>query len=301
MECSLVSVLPFRNGWRAEFRMEVDGRRAKGKRLRKVVKADTERDAWVVAQGMAREMTIDAAETMSDLVEAYARSLCGGNVTTYTRDCYRRAARRAASYFDTYPISCGKFGETEAADYMTRRLGDGAAVNTVRHEISVIRMALRERDLPDPYKVVGLPDNRRKDGITNEKRERLEALLRAIQGPTALAAWLAYGCRLQVGEIAALSLDDAPMDRDELRIRNSVGHDGLLGPARRRRTVPIAGEPLRRLRTHELTAECRGGYLFGTTGSHASPHVLSRKWSAIARAAGISLSLNDLRRLGGGA
>ena len=298
MEYEVTSVLPFRDRWRAEFRMTRKGEKVPYERTRKVICAESESDAVAKAKAMAEAMTIDAADTMEALLEAFCHAIGGAHVAEDTKKGYVKAAKRAIGYFERYPSRCGSFGCTEASDYARLRSDDGAAPNTVRQEITVIRMALRERGLPDPYKAAGLPQRRRREFDQGQIR-RLAALLKVIKGPMGLAAWLAYDCGLLTGEIAALHADDAPRDENVLRIRNVVGQDGCLREAQRPRTVEVRGDALRRLRTHEFMAPQRDGYLFGTTGSHANPQVLARKWTAIAQASGICLTLGDLRAIGG--
>lgn len=297
MEYEVTSVLPFRDKWRAEFRTLKNGAKVPYERVRKVINAETESAAWTAAKAVAKTMTIDASETMEALLDAFSRTVDSAQIAEDTKKGYAKAARRAMAYFERYPQRCERFGCADAKSYARRRIDGGAASNTVRQEISVIRMALREHGLPDPYAFVGLPPRGRGEFNRNELR-RLEGVLRAIEGPMGLAAWLAYGCRLTTGEIAALHTDNAPRDENVLRIRNAVGQDGLLRRARRPRTVSVEGDVLRRLRTHVLVALRGDGYLFGTTGSHANPQVLAHKWAAIAHAAGLRLTLNDLRAAG---
>ena len=298
MEYEVTSVLPFRDRWRAEFRMMKKGEKVPHERIRRVVTAESESAAVAKAKAMAEEMTIDAAGTMDALLEAFCRTVGGAAVAEDTKKGYVKAAKRAIAYFESHPLRCEGFGCAEASDYAELRGGEGAASNTVRQEITVIRMALRERGLPDPYRTAGLPKRRRRE-FNPEQIRKLRALLKVIEGPMGLAAWLAYGCGLTTGELAALHTDDTPRSENLLHVRNIVGQDGNLRDAQRPRTVDVEGDALRRLRTHEFMALQYDGYLFGTTGSHANPQVLAHKWAAIAQASGLCLTLGDLRAIGG--
>lgn len=298
MEYELVSVLPFRCKWRAEFCIKEQGRRIQRKRIRKVIEARSEIEARAKAEALAHEMTAAAPKSMSDLMRAYSYALSERDVAPETKAGYQKAARRVINHLGQHSAQCEDFSATDAQRYVHERLTSGASSNTVRQEISVIRMALRERGLPDPFEGTPLPP-RAKCEFDRSQIERAKALLQRIEGPMGLAAWLAYGCRLRTGEIAALHTDDAPYDDDTLSIRHTVGQDGVIRPLKLQRQIGLKGETLRRLRLHMVACLRGPGYLLGTPQSPANPQVIAHKWKAIARAAEVRASLNDLRSLGG--
>lgn len=298
MEYELVSVLPFRRKWRAEFCIKENGRRIRHARIRKVIDAHTEAEARAIAATEAKTLTMTAPDDMAELVRAYACSLPGCDVTDETRAGYRKAARRAVEHFKERPLRCDSFAVRDAKEYVRDRLSDGASPNTVRQEISVMRMALRSRGLADPFDEIGLP-TRPKCELSENQTARVEGLLERIEGPMGLAAWLAYGCRLRTGEIAALHTDDAPYDENVLFVRNVVGQDGALRLMKRTRQIQLTGEALRRLRMHQVAYLHGSGYLLGTPHTPANPQVLARRWGAIVQAAGLDVTLNGLRALGG--
>lgn len=294
MKYTVSSVIPFRKKWRAEFRKS--GTRPKGSaRIRKVINAASEEEAREAAEALAHKMSVENEDDMTELVEEFLGTLERLNLAASTKEGYRIAAKRSLNYFLDHRTSADEFAfRGGSEEYVRQREGSGASANSVRHEISILRMAMREKYAADPFEGVRIP--RRCPRTLNETDgERLTALLRAVEGEVGTIAWLAFGCSLYPSEIAALRYEDVPMDEDKVRVENTVGPDGVLRKSLRPRTVELSGDALRRVRTYELGRSDRYGYLFGGRDAPPNPNVLSRKWASVARAHGLRATLSDLR------
>lgn len=298
MKYTLVSVIPFRSKWRAEYRRDGMPKCTHAKRIRKALNAACEEEAWEIARALAHDMTVEEESDMATLVTLFLETLGQRDLADSTRDGYRKAAKRALAYFENHKTSCDEFMSGSAEAYVRRREQAGAASNTIHHEISVLRMAMREKgEQRDPFEGVTLPKKNPRS-ISKEESTKLVALLDSIEGEIGAIAWLAYGCALYTGEIASLCFEDVPIDKDEVHVRGSVGSDGVLRKSLNPRTEALAGNALRRVRSYETERADRAGYLFGKKDAPPSPRVLSGKWQAVASAHGVNATLSDLRIAG---
>ena len=296
MGYKVLSVSRFRNGWRAEI---ANDSKPREKRIRPVIQADSESDAWDEARFIADRMQALGGD-LSEVLERYIRSQ-EEQLARETAEGYRRVARRILKSDEFRLLDPATVTRKSASAYFELRRDAGAGAGTLRAELSLLRKAFdrvgilagrsnhfRSLDAPAPASV---------PSMTSDELARVTTTLSQMSGLQSIAGSLALEECLKVREIAALKVGDFDLDRGVMNVRATTD-----------RYRNAREQPARRIAMGEITIRAvssyledglvdSGDYLFG--GSRpGSVHEIERDFADAVRPFGIDARLSDLKRAG---